>query len=833
MTSWQRVDIDGVYVGYTGHLAISGPACNAFGRDYADLTVEVVYESASRLRVSILDTAESQFRIPESVIERPKIPRESFVDSSDLVFNFVSTPTFEFWITRRDDPTGIPLFDTRIASLPPTPIPPVIPEDESTALRGFPLVFEDQYLQITSALPYGANIYGLGEAWASSGFRRDVGSDGGRGTVQALWSRDAKSREDKNTSAGGDALLLTPPKSNVSLVQYRMIGGVLDFYFVAGPSPIQVIEQYSEIVGKPAWMPYWSLGFHLCRRGDDNLNDTKAHVARMRDENIPLEVMWNALDLYHDYRAFTTDPERFPIAEHAAFIRSLVSDPYVARRHRPLTQIHVEDIPLIDPYIATQNNDTDIYYPYLSGVEQNIFVTNPDSSMHLGRARAGTIAFPDWFAQNTQSWWTDAFRNWSATGIDFDGLWIDKSFPNSKYCSPAYGKLGYHTMETNATHAPGYIELDVHNLFGLMEARGTYETLRALRPGERPFVMSRSTFPSSGRWAAHWLGDNHSIWADMYKSIAGVLQFQIFQMPMVGADACGFNGNSTEELCNRWMQLAAFHPFYRNHNDRNASPHEPYRWESVAEATRVATKVRYQLLPYWYTLMVNASRYGTPPVRALWFEFPDEEDLFNVDRQFLVGRDILVTPVLEPGAVTVKGIFPGLSSGTVWRDRYTHQLVPRNSRTVTLDAPLGHINVHVRSGAALLLHATPGYTLSELRNGSYEIVVVLDEAGFASGKVYLDDGLSDPPGAHTYLHIEGRRDFVELVTRPSRWTIVPALQTVTVLGVKARPVEVHLRVMFGPRKALHNWTYEDELQRLVVNGLRIDLNWVVSELRWT
>lgn len=137
------------------------------------------------------------------------------------------------------------------------------------------------------------------------------------------------------------------------------------------------------------------------------------------------------------------------------------------------------------------------------------------------------------------------------------------------------------------------------------------------------------------------------------------------------ADVFPTDGNTDEELCNRWMQLSAFHPFYRNHNIRGAIPQEPYRWASVANTSRASIKVRYTLLPYWvrprtfrlrtclmlfqYTLFANSSQYGTPPVRALFFEFPDEPELFTIDSQFLVGRDILVTPVLEPNVSTVNG----------------------------------------------------------------------------------------------------------------------------------------------------------------------------------
>lgn len=147
--------------------------------------------------MNIFDTANSQFTIPESVISLSSTGGSLHKNSSDLVFNYEPSP-FAFWITRRTEPDSQPLFDTRVSSLPKTPIPPVVENDNSTALDGFPLVFEDQYLQIASALPLDANIYGLGEIVASSGFRRDVGTNGGVGTIQTMWARDDADPIDKN-----------------------------------------------------------------------------------------------------------------------------------------------------------------------------------------------------------------------------------------------------------------------------------------------------------------------------------------------------------------------------------------------------------------------------------------------------------------------------------------------------------------------------------------------------------------------------------------------------------------------------------------------------------
>ncbi|RDX45018.1 hypothetical protein OH76DRAFT_1024258 [Lentinus brumalis] len=908
--------------GLRAHLSLAGPACNAFGHDIPDLTIEVTYETQTRLHVNIFDTANVQFTIPPDVValagpeDDPRLKTHS-----DLQFNYESTP-FSFWITRRSEPDAEPLFDTRIASLPATPIPSVIPEDNSTALDAFPLVFEDQYLQLTSALPLGANIYGLGEVLASSGFRRDVGTGGGVGTIQAMWARDTPDPVDENVygshpvylehryndttkrsqshgvfhfgAAGSDILLLTPPASPVSLVQYRVLGGTLDFYFFSGPSPQKVIEQYGALVGLPTWQPAWGFGFHLCRWGYRDVNDTREQVEKMREANIPLEVMWNDIDLYHALRDFTTDPVSFPADEMRAFISELTAN-------------HQHYIPILDAAIAKLVNESDVYDPYTRGTDLDVFIKNPNGTEYLGQVWPGFTVFPDWFANQTQAYWTEALRNWSASGVNYSGIWLDMNeassfcvgscgtganltaatipdqfFPgtpgnlvtdypegyNSTIWGPSgnltingtltfgndsvqpehvdihtkrglgeaaetdvnlndppyaihngEGALSAHTVSTNATHANGLVELDVHNLWGLMEEKATHLALLDVQPGKRPFLISRSTFPSSGKWSGHWLGDNISKWRYMYLSIQGVLQFQIFQIPFVGADTCGFQGNTDEELCNRWMQLSAFLPFFRNHNVRSALSQEPYRWDSVAAASRTAISIRYSLLPYWYTLFANASMHGTPPIRALFFEFPDEPELFAVDRQYLIGRDLLVTPVLTPNVSTVDGIFPG--QGRVsWRDWYTHEVVDAAvSTNTTLDAPLGHIPLHIRDGSAILMHAQSAYTIEETRQAPYALLVSQAADGYAFGTAYIDDGETVPPTPNTTLTITAHKGTVSL--HPSgTYHLSQRLSNLTVLGVGERkPKTVSVN-----GSGVNGWKFNAALERLTISGLNEDLN---------
>jgi alpha-glucosidase len=230
------------------------------------------------------------------------------------------------------------------------------------------------------------------------------------------------------------------------------------------------------------------------------------------------------------------------------------------------------------------------------------------------------------------------------------------------------------------------------------------------------------------------------------------------------------------------MQLSAFFPFYRNHNTLSANPQEPFRWSSVASASRTAMAIRYSLLPYMYTLFNSAHTTGSTVMRALAWEFPNDPQLAAVDTQFLLGPSLLITPVLEPQVDTVKGVFPGIASGEVWYDWYTQtKVLAQAGVNTSIPAPLGHIPVFIRGGSVLPTQE-PGYTTTESRNNPWGLIVALSAKGTAEGSLYVDDGESIEPEDSLHVTFKVRKGALDAKVEGG-YKDENAMGSVTILGV--------------------------------------------------
>ncbi|KAI4677243.1 uncharacterized protein J4E88_007051 [Alternaria novae-zelandiae] len=321
-----------------------------------------------------------------------------------------------------------------------------------------------------------------------------------------------------------------------------------------------------------------------------------------------------------------------------------------------------------------------------------------------------------------------------------------KGFPDREWFKPAYGinshlgDISRQTIPMNTTNYDGSWQYDTHNLYGNMMASTTRESMLARRPALRPFVLTRSTFAGTGRKVAHWFGDNFSAWDDYRISIRQMLSFvSMHQMPMVGSDVCGFNGNADQYMCARWATLGAFQPFYRNHAEISAIHQEFYLWDVVAEAAKRAIDTRYKLLDYIYTGLYYQTKEGTPMINPLFFLYPEDANTFGIDLQWFYGDALLISPVVTDYSDTVTFYLPQ----DTFYDYWTYAKVEGEGKNVTV-SNLGYsdIPVHIRGGSIVPQRVNSANTTKALRKEDFLIIVAPDADGKATGRLYLDDGES-------------------------------------------------------------------------------------------
>lgn len=339
---------------------------------------------------------------------------------------------------------------------------------------------------------------------------------------------------------------------------------------------------------------------------------------------------------------------------------------------------------------------------------------------------------------------------------------IHNSAPPDVSWNSDKGGISFKTARTDLIHENGLTMYDTHNLYGAMMGAATRDAMIARRPGLRPFIITRSSFPGDGRSVGHWLGDNLSTWEQYRFSIHTTMSFNaLYQFSMSGSDVCGFGEDTTEELCARWASLGAFFTFYRNHNNIDEVAQEFYRWDSVAESARKAIDIRYRLLDYIYTAMYKASVDGTPVLNPMFYLYPEDKNTWALQHQFFYGDGLLVAPVLEENATSVDAYLPN----DVFYDWYTHKPVRgRGAEHTFKDQDITDIPLLIRGGVVLPVRAESANTTKELRTRDFELLVALDAEGGAHGELYLDDGVSLEQEGITHitfhaedgtLHIDG------------------------------------------------------------------------------
>ena len=463
-------------------------------------------------------------------------------------------------------------------------------------------------------------------------------------------------------------------------VSTRFAGGPCRTYVIAG-TPASILGRFTELTGRPPLPPRWAFGYQHSRWGFKTLAEARRVVQGFRERNLPLGVLHLDIDHMRGFRTLTTDETAFP--DLKSFSDEL---------HAGGTKL----VAIVDPGIKT---DPD--FPlYAEGKREGMFCALPDGREFHGVVWPGWSAFTDYTSPRARAWWGRQYVGELSRGVD--GFWHDMNEP------PSFTAWGPSTLPLCVRHdleGRGGDHREAHNVYGMLMNRAGYEGLRQLRPDMRPFIVSRSGWVGMQRWSWSWTGDTDTTWGALAMTPSSAIGLGLCGMPYTGPDVGGFAGAPSAELFVRWFQLSAFLPFFRTHRALRLPDREPWCFgDEALAAVRAVLDTRLRLLLYWYTLAWEASKDGAPLVRPLSWEDPGRRDLRAVGDEMLIGRDLLVAPVMTEGARERTVLFP---RGTWYRLGTEETFTDR----ATLPVPLTTIPVFARGGGVVPMEEKDGLVL--------------------------------------------------------------------------------------------------------------------------
>lgn len=502
---------------------------------------------------------------------------------------------------------------------------------------------------------------------------------------------------------------------------YEAAGGVLDYYFFAGPALKKIIGRYTELTGRMPLPPLWALGHQQSRYSYYPDTMVEQVAATYRAHRLPLDVIHLDIHYMDAYRVFTWDRDRFP-------------DP--AGLAERLGRQGVRLITIVDPGVKYQPPDpaapAAAYPVFTEGLAKDYFLRRQDGSLYIGEVWPGRAVFVDYTKEDARRWWGDQLRLLTDKGVA--GIWTDMNEPSDFLDKSGETQKDVVFDDLGAKSLYG----QNRNTFALNMARATGEGLQRLQPDRRPFVITRAGYAGIQRYAITWIGDSNATFDQLALSVPMFASMGLSGQPFVGADTPGFIGRGDGELLVRAYQVAAFTPFCRNHTAVDVYDHEPWRFGAPYEnMVRDALELRYRLLPFLYTTLEEAHRTGVPLFRPLLLEFQHDVTTLNLDDQFMVGSALLAAPVVHANE-RARDVY--LPAGR-WYDFWTGAAIAATGDLRRVDAPLERMPLFVRGGSVVPSTIAMSHTGEKPWN-PLRFDLYPDGNGAAAGSLYEDDGAS-------------------------------------------------------------------------------------------
>lgn len=542
--------------------------------------------------------------------------------------------------------------------------------------------------------------------------------------------------------------------------------GTISYTIVYGKDMPGTTANFTKVAGRQDLPPFWSLGYITSKYGYHTDKEALGAVDSLKRRGYPVDGL--IFDLYWygketDMGRLEWNPEQFP-------------DP--RRMLDSLNNMGVKTVLIHQPYINKK------------GALDNYNLLN-DARMLTYDSAGNTVDVPLWVGESgmfdisnppTREWlWN---RLSTITGDGVYGWWGDLGEPEQ------------HPLDI--VHANGLTANDYHNRYGNDWSRMVYEGLRRDFPERRPFVMMRGGTTGLQKYSVFpWTGDVARSWQGLQPQIKLLLNSGLSGLGYMGSDIGGFavdkNHPYDPELYVRWMQMGVFNPILRTHAQDKP---EPYHYPAQQKILLNLVKMRYQWLPYNYTLAYENASAGQPLARPINY-YGGSERYSNVSDEYLWGREVLVAPVMNPGVRTRKVVFPDMGKSgkdaPVWINWFNPSRSYRGGTEANVPVTLDRFPLFVKAGSFI-----PLYTRPMKNTGDYDpqyLTVKYYASDKPSEYTLFDDDRESPTTLQerkyqlTTFSNTGRREIV--ISSDGEYLGMPAERHITleIVGI-TRPAQV-------------------------------------------
>ncbi|MFE2485548.1 alpha-xylosidase [Streptomyces mirabilis] len=582
------------------------------------------------------------------------------------------------------------------------------------------------------SLGVGESVYGLGERFTpfvKNGQTVDIWqADGGTSSEQAY-----KNIPFHLTNRGYGVFVNHPGKvsyevgsESVGQVQFSVEDQSLEFFVVYGPTPKEILARYTALTGRPALPPAWALGLWLTTSFTTDYDEATVNrfVDGMAERGIPLSVFHFDCFWMRGYQwcDFDWDSETFPDPEGM-----------LARLKERGLRISA----WINPYIAQKSP------LFEEGMREGHLVRRPDGSVWQWDLWQAGMALVDFTNPAARDWYTGKLKTLLDQGVDCFKTDFGERIP------------------TDVVWHDGSDPERMHNYYTHLYNQAVFELLRAERGEGEALLFARSATAGGQQYPVHWGGDCESHFGAMAESLRGGLSLGLSGFGFWSHDIGGFEGTPTPAVFKRWVQFGLLSSHSRLHGSKSYRVPWDYGEEAV-DVTREFTLLKHRLAAYLQRAAQQAHTTGVPVMRAMLLEFPDDPAAATLDRQYMLGDDLLVAPVLtDDGTVeyyvpegTWTNVLTGAQvTGPRWaRERHgfhTLPLLARPDSVIALAADDQHPVSAWADDVELRVHA--------FADGAERIVVIPS---------------ADGPGETARFHLHRRGDRLHVTTdSPHPWQL--------------------------------------------------------------